>query len=114
MPDIYNSFSVAALCKPPQNIIIQTDSTKVNQATGAPLFTGNVVLFGAALASKVVKYYEDNGYARITYTENATHFKFMRGSAEVCLVARSTHDYNKADYFVVQIYLDGSRTVSSM
>jgi len=98
----------------PQNIIIQTDSTKVNQATGAPLFTGNMVLFGGRAASKVVKYYEDGGYALVTFSANATHYRFMKGSTPVYSVATSTYTPSKADYFVVQVYMEGSRTVFSM
>ena len=98
----------------PQNIIIQTDSTKVNQATGAPLFTGNMVLFGGRAASKVVKYYEDMGCALVTFSANATHYRFMKGLTSVYSVATSTYTPSKADYFVVQVYMEGSRTVFSM
>ena len=112
-------FVYAKCSNPPQNMIIQTDSTKVNQTTGAPLFTGNMVVFGGRAAGKTVKYYEDTGTARITYSGNATHHRFMKGSTVVYAVAISTYNYNKADYFVVQIYLDVwqrevPRTVLSM
>jgi len=103
-----------AKCVNRQNMIVQTDSSKVNQVTGAPLFTGNVVLFGGRLANKVVKYYEDNGYALITFSMDSTYYKFMKGSTAVYQVARSSYVPSKEDYFVVQIYLVGSRTVFSM
>ena len=38
----------------------------------------------------------------------------VRGSTVAHAIAKSTYDYAKADYFVVQIYLEGSRTVFSM
>jgi len=101
-------------CINSQNIIIQTDSSKINQTTGAPLFTGNMVLFGGRAASKVVKYYEDGGYALVTFSANATHYRFMRGSMRVYSVAISTYNPSNADYFVMQIYMEGSRTVFSM
>jgi len=105
---------VYAKCLNPQNIIIQTDSTKVNQVTGAPLFSGNVVLFGGRAANKIVKNYEDLAYALITFSANATHYRFMRGSTVVCSAAISTYNFSKADYFAVQIYMDGTRFVFSM
>jgi len=103
----------------PQNIIAQTDPTKVDQATGRPLFTGNMVVFGGWGASKIVNYYEKTlGYTRVSITVDENYFRFWRGSTLVYEVARSTYDYNKADYFVVQIYSDFSsaepRTVASM
>jgi hypothetical protein len=107
-------FVYAKCANPPQNMIIQTDLTKINQTTGGPLFTGNMVLFGGRAASKIVKYYEDNGLARITYSGNGTHHRFMKGSTVVYAVPISTYNYNKADYFVVQIYMDDLRTVFSM
>jgi len=101
-------------CANPQNIIIQTDSTKVDQVAGTPLFSGSIVLFGGRAASRIAKYYEDLGFARITYSGNSTHHRFMKGSTPVYSVPVSTYVYDKADYFVVQIYMDGSRTVFSM
>ena len=99
----------------PQNMIIQTDASKVNQVTGAPLFTGNVVLFGGYGASKVVNYYERTmGYVRISFSYNATHYRFMKGSTVVYSVSMPTYNSSKADYFLLQIFMDGSRTVFSM
>ena len=105
---------VYAKSNAPQNMIIQTDSTKINQTSGAPLFIGNVVVFGGHAASKVVNYYEGLGYARIGFSMNSTHFMFIQGSTVIYSVLRSTYDSTKGDYFVAQIYMDGSRTVFSM
>jgi M6 family metalloprotease-like protein len=98
----------------PQYTIIQTDPTRINQATGAPLFTGNVVLFGGYAASKVVNYYEGLGYAPIGFSMNSTHFMFIQGSTVIYSALRSTYDRTKADYFVAQIYMDGPRTIFSL
>jgi len=38
----------------------------------------------------------------------------MKDSTVAYAVARSTYDYSKADCFVLQVYMDGSRTVFSM
>ena len=106
---------VFSQCDNLQNIIIQTDSSKINQTSGAPLFTGNVVLFGGYAASKVVNYYEKTmGYARIGFSMNSTHFMFIQGSTVIYSALRSTYDSTKADYFVAQIYMDGPRTIFSM
>jgi len=101
-------------CVNSQNIIIQTDSTKVNQTSGAPLFTGSSVLFGGRLASKTVKYYEDQFFAKITFSQNSTHYIFMKGSTPIYSVRTSSYNYAKEDYFVIQIYADGLRTIFSM
>jgi hypothetical protein len=101
-------------CDNVQNIVIQTDSSKINQTSGAPLFTGNIVVFGGYAASKVVNYYEKTmGCAPIGFSMNSTHYMFMKGSTVVYSVARSTYDPLKADYFVVQIYMEGVRTAFS-
>ena len=107
-------FVYAKCSNPPQNMIIQTDSTKINQTTGAPVFSGNMVLFGGCMASKVVDYHEGLGCAPITFSMDVSRFKFMRGAAIAYSVLRSTYDYTKADYFVVQIYMNGSRTIFSI
>jgi len=103
----------------PQNIIAQNDPTKVDQATGRPLFGGDMVVFGGYAASKIVNYFEITlGYTLISITYDESYFRFMRGSTVVYEIPRSSYDYNKADYFVVQIYSDFSsaqpRTVVSM
>ena len=105
---------VYAKCGNPQSIIIQTDSSKVIQSTGAPVFVGNMVLFGGCMASKVVDYYEGLGCAPITFSMDVNRFKFMRGAAIAYSVLRSTYDYSRADYFVIQIYTNGSRTIFSI
>jgi hypothetical protein len=105
---------VFSQCDNLQNIIIQTDSSKINQTSGAPLFTSNVVLFGGYAASKVVNYYEGLGYAPIGFSMNSTHFMFIQGSTVIYSALRSTYDRTKADYFVAQIYMDGPRTIFSL
>jgi hypothetical protein len=54
------------------------------------------------------------GDAIITFSANTTHYRFMKGSSPVYSVAISTHSSSRSDYFVVQVYVDGSRTVFSM
>ena len=107
-------FVYAKCSNPPQIMMIQTDASKVNQTSGAPLFSGNVVLFGGMAASKIVKYYEGKGVARVTFSANATHYRFMNKTGVAYAVPISSWNYSKADYFVVQIYMDGSRVVFSM
>jgi len=105
---------VYSKCSNPQNIISQIDRVKIDQTTGAPLFTGNIVVCGGCAASKAVSYYEGLGCVPITFSMDITRFKFMRGSAIAYSVSRSNYDHAKADYFVLQIYANGSRTVLSM
>lgn len=105
---------VYAKCSSPQNIVTQADSSKVTQSTGAPEFAGSMVLFGGCMANKVEDYYEGLGCAPITFSMDVNRFKFMRGAAIAYSVLRSTYDYNRVDYFVIQIYMNGSRTIFSV
>jgi len=98
-------------CVNPQNIILQTDSSKINQTTGRPILTGNLVTFGGRGANKITKYYEDQGLATVRFSMNSTHYMFMKGSTVVYAAAISTYNYNSADYFVMQVLQDGSRMV---
>ena len=98
-------------CKNSQNIIIQTDPAKINQ-TGRPLVAGNVVTFGGRAANKITRYYEDQSFTRMWFSENATHYLFMKGSATVVYaVKKATYNCNQADYFVMLVFRDGSRLV---
>lgn len=96
-----------------QNIVSQWNGTHVNQTTGKPLFSENIVTFGGRIANKVTKYYEDYGLAKIGFDENATHymFKYIGTGSIVYAVAKSTYNPNGKDYFAVQAFMDGSRTV---
>ncbi len=96
-----------------QNIITQWNSTCVNQTTGEPLFSGNMVTFGGRIANKVTRHYEDNNLAKIGYAENATHFMFRRTGtgSTVYAVAKSTYNPNAKDYLAVEAFKDGDRAV---
>ena len=98
-------------CTNRQNIILQTNPARINQTTGQPLLTGIMVLFGGRLANKVTRYYEDHGLAMVHFSENSTHFAFMKGATVVFAVAKPTYNYGRADYFVMQVLRDGSRMV---
>jgi len=98
-------------CINTQNIILQTDPAKINQTTGRPLFTGNLVTFGGRFANKVTKYYEDRGLSMITFSQNSTHYIFARGSIVAYAVAKSTYNFSREDFFVMQVLQEDSRLV---
>jgi hypothetical protein len=89
------------------------NSTCVNQTTGKPLFSGDIVAFGGRSANKVTKYYEDQGIAKVWCDQNSTHFMFKNVATGQILyaVAKSTYDPGVYDYFVIQTFKDDSRTV---
>jgi len=80
---------------------------------GSPLFVHNIVTFGGRFANRLVAYYEDAGIAKIGFTNNGTHRIFRRISdgAHVYAVASSTYNESEKDYFVIQIYTDGTRYI---
>ena len=96
-----------------QNIITQWNSSCINQTMGMPMFSGNTVAFGGTLANKVTNYYEQNGIAKVWFDQNSTHYMFKSYIANQTLyaVAKSTYDPSVKDYFVIQAFKDGSRTV---
>jgi hypothetical protein len=96
-----------------QNIIPQSNATYVNQTSGMPLVSGDLVVFGGRLASKVTKYYEDNNISKIGYSYNSTHILFVELATGRTVYAVPYAGYNPSakDYFVVQAFKDGSRTV---
>ena len=96
-----------------QNIIAQWNSSCINQSTGKPLFSGNLVAFGGTLANKVVNYYEQSGIAKVGFDQNSTHYMFKSCATNETLyaVAKSTYGPSVKDYFVIQVFEDGSRTV---
>jgi subtilisin family serine protease len=96
-----------------QDIVSVSDPSYVDQATGEPAFTGNLVAFGGRYADKVTKYYEDHGLAAIGYQENATHIVFRHTvtGRTICSIPKSTFDSNVKDYFVIQGLNQGSRKV---
>lgn len=96
-----------------QIIIPQWNSTCLNQTTGKPLFSGDIVAFGGKYADIVTKYYENQGIARVWCDQNSTHYSFKRvdNGQIVYTVATSTYNPSVKDYFVIQAFKDGSRTV---
>lgn len=82
---------------------------------GCPLFTGNIVTFGGRTANRMVSYYENAGIALVSYEWNGTHHLFTRISdgSHIYAVEGSTYNASEKDYFVIQIYKDGSRFVLS-
>jgi len=98
-------------CINPQNIILQTDPIRINQTTGRSLFNGSLVTFGGRFANKVTKYYEDQRLAKITFSQNSTHYIFARGSIVAYAVAKSTYNFSREDFFVMQVLQDDSRLV---
>jgi subtilisin family serine protease len=96
-----------------QNIIAQWNSSCINQSTGKPLFSGNLVAFGGTLVNKVVNYYEQNGIAKVGFDQNSTHYMLKSCATNETLyaVAKSTYNPSAKDYFVIQAFKDGSRTV---
>jgi hypothetical protein len=96
-----------------QNIIAQWNSSCIDQTTGRPMFSGNVVAFGGKFANKVTNYYEQNGIAKVWCDQNSTHymFKSVATNQTLYVVAKSTYNPSVKDYFVIQVFKDGSRTV---
>jgi hypothetical protein len=98
-----------------QNMISQNNPTYINQASGRPLVSGDIVLFGGRCASKVLNYYENNSISKIRYSYNATHALFIEQSTGriAYAVPYATYNPSARDYFVVQAFSDGNRTVLS-
>ncbi len=98
-----------------QNIISQNNPTFINQTSGAPLVSGDIVIFGGRFASKVMQYYESQGLAMVWLDANATYYTFKRidNGQTLYPVAISTYNPNVMDYFVIQTFKDGNRTVLS-
>ena len=96
-----------------QNIISQNNPTFINQTSGRPLVSGNIVIFGGRFASKVMQYYESQGLAMVWLDVNATYYTFKRidNGQTLYSVAISTYNPSVMDYFVIQAFKDGSRTV---
>ena len=96
-----------------QIIIPQWNSTCLNQTTGRPLFSGDIVAFGGKYADIVTKYYENQSIARVWCDQNSTHYLVKRvdNGQIVYTVATSTYNPSVKDYFVIQAFKDGSRTV---
>jgi hypothetical protein len=96
-----------------QHIISQLNSTYVNQTTGEPLFPEDIVTFGGKMANKITNYYEDHLLAKIGYDTNSSHalFKKLATGEIVYAVSYATFDPSVKDYFVVQAFKDGGRTV---
>ena len=96
-----------------QNIISQWNSTYINQTSGRPLFSGDIVTFGGKMANKITNYYEDHLLAKIGYDTNSSHalFKKLATGEIVYAVSYATFDPSVKDYFVVQAFKDGGRTV---
>jgi hypothetical protein len=95
-----------------QNIISQ-NSTYINQTSGRPLISGDVVIFGGKYPNKVTKYYEREGFAVVWCDDNSTYYTFKRVDTGqvIFTVATSTYNQNVKDYFVIQAFKDGNRTV---
>ena len=98
-------------CLNKQNIILQTDATKINQTSGRPMVSGSIIAFGGRFANKVTRYYEDQGLAKIVFSQNSTHYMFMKGSTVAYAVAKATYNCSREDYFVMQVLQDNSRLV---
>jgi len=98
-----------------QNIISQNNPTFINQTSGSPLVSGDIVIFGGRSASKVMQYYESHCLAWVWCDVNATYYTFKRidNGQTLYPVAISTYNPNVMDYFVIQTFKDGSRTVLS-
>jgi len=98
-----------------QNIVSQNNPTFINQTSGAPLVSGDIVIFGGRSASKVTQYYESHGLAWVWVDVNATYYTFKRVDNGLTLypVAISTYNPNVMDYFVIQAFKDSNRTVLS-
>jgi len=98
-----------------QNIIPQWNPTYINQTSGRPLFSGDIVTFGGKYASIVTKYYEDQLLAKVWCDVNSTYYTFKRVDTNqpIYSVAISTYNPSTKDYFVIQTFMDGTRTVLS-
>jgi hypothetical protein len=96
-----------------QNIISQNNPTFINQTSGRPLVSGNIAIFGGRFASKVMQHYESQGLAMVWLDVNATYYTFKRidNGQTLYSVAISTYNPSVMDYFVIQAFKDGSRTV---
>lgn len=96
-----------------QNIITQWNSTCINQTSGRPLISGDVVIFGGKYLNNVTKYYERQGFAVVWCDDNSTYYTFKRVDTGqvIFTVATSTYNQNVKDYFVIQAFKDGNRTV---
>jgi hypothetical protein len=98
-----------------QNIIPQNNAACINQVSGKPQVSGDIFLLGGRLASRVTKYYEDTKIAKIGYSYNSTHALFMELATgkTAWTVPYATYNSSVKDYFVIQAFLDGNRTVLS-
>jgi len=109
-------YAFYAIAENPQIITAPTQSDTSDaylDTDGSPLFTGDIVTFGGRFANRMVAYYEDAGLAKIGFANNGTHRIFRRISDGVHFYAVDSSTYNETekDYFVFQIYTDGTRYI---
>jgi len=97
---------------PPKLLFAKTDATYVNQATGAPTWSGyqHLVMVGGAGVNPVLARYETLGSAPLKYAGNSTHHIIVKDSTAQLTVPISSITASN-DYFVMEVIQDGTHTV---
>lgn len=93
-----------------------SESSKLLDDDGSPLFTGHVVTFGGRSANRLVKFYEDAGIATVGFAWNGSHriFKRLTDDEHLYSVDGATYNKTERDYFIFQNYKDRDRHVLSV
>jgi hypothetical protein len=98
---------------PEQYIGLWKNPSWVNQATGAPLVTNNLVLVAGPIANKVVGYYASLGLTpgfRFGGVSGVSYAQIILGNHVIAQMRESDIGTGK-DMFVVHVFKDGSRFV---
>jgi len=108
------ALGVAALRVDPKITFLKTNAAYINQATGAPTWSGydHLVAFGGRNANPTTAYYEDKlvDPAPIKFEANATHYRFLKaGVVQYAVLKTSITPTN--DYFVLEVVTDGTHKV---
>ena len=97
----------------PQYVGLWTNPSWVNQVTGAPLVTGNLVLVAGPLANKVVGYYASLGLTpgfRFSTVSGVSYAQIILGN-HVIAQMQTSQIGTGTDMFIVHVFQDGNRLV---
>jgi hypothetical protein len=98
----------------PQTIALDTDSSVIDQSTGAPKVSNKIiVLFGGPLVNEVVHYYESNGIALLHWGlvggwVSGTEYYYNRLGQPVASIPLSALGPGTKDMGLIEAFTDGA------
>jgi hypothetical protein len=107
-------FVYGSLKNMPQTIALDTDSSVIDQSTGAPKVSNKIiVLFGGPLVNEVVHYYESNGIALLHWGlvggwVSGTEYYYNRLGQPVASIPLSALGPGTKDMGLIEAFTDGA------